>query len=184
MLAYDHDRFDDALAAFLDSDMAVDMADAELTHSHLETLMRSDFRWRPTVKTLDGRTPRGFVTWWLMTKGIPLHPRTRKVKVRDLVQALDDGKIQPTSAQEIAHRANDARLRLPQQIRELKRALDRVEMQIRAIDAQRDRLIEQGEALESQLVEAEAQEQRLYESGDLLNTIPRVMSPTGEVLKT
>ena len=112
---------DDAVIALVASDEAADLAGQELSHAHLTTLVER-MGWRPTDSQKFTNMPKGLVSKWLLERGIPMHPRTRRVKFDDLVAAAaTPGKLQPTSPRTLERRAMDARTKITHRIFGLRR---------------------------------------------------------------
>ena len=168
---------DDAVIALVASDEAEDLAGQELSHAHLTTLVER-MGWRPNDSQKFTNTPKGLVSKWLLERGIPLHPRTRRVKFDDLViAAATPGKLQPTSPRTLERRAMDAQTKLTHRIFGLRNAIQRAERLIDAQDRGRALLVDNLERIHGELEAAQAEEQRLYDEGDRVNTFTR-LNPT------
>ena len=168
---------DDAVIALVASDEAADLAGQELSHAHLTTLVER-MGWRPTDSQKFTNMPKGLVSKSLLERGIPMHPRTRRVKFDDLVAATaTPGKLQPTSPQRLERRAMDAQRKLTHRIFGLRDAITRAERILQATERGYDLLADNLERVRGELEAAEAEEQRLYDAGDRVNTFSR-LDPT------
>ena len=168
---------DDAAIAVVASDEAADLAGQELSHAHV-TILVERMGWRPTDSQKFTNTPKGLVSKWLVERGIPMHPRTRRVQFDDLVAAAaTPGKLQPTSPQRLERRAMEAQTKMTHRIAGLSDAINRAERILRATERGYDLLVENLERMRGELEAAKAEEQRLYDEGDRVNTFSR-LNPT------
>ena len=168
---------DDAVIAVVASDEAADLAGQELSHAHV-TILVERRGWRPTDSQKFTNTPKGLVSKWLVERGIPMHPSTRRVKFDDLVAAAaTPGKLRPTSPLTLERRAMEAQTQITHRIFGLRNAITRAERLIDAHDRGRAQLVDGLERMRVELEAAEAEEQRLYAEGDRVNTFSR-LNPT------
>ena len=165
---------DDAVMAVVATNEAADLAGQELSHAHLTTLVER-MGWRPTDSQKFTNTPKGLVSKWLLERGIPMHPRTRRVKFDDLVAAAaTPGKLQPTSPQRLERRAMEAQTKMTHRIAGLSDAINRAERILKATERGYELLVENLERMRVELQAAQAEEQRLYDEGDRVNTFSRL----------
>ena len=168
---------DDAVMAVVATNEAADLAGQELSHAHLTTLVER-MGWRPTDSQKFTNTPKGLVSKWLLERGIPMHPRTRRVKFDDLVAATaTPGKLQPTSPQRLERRAMEAQTKMTHRISGLSDAIRRAEAMLKATERGYDLLADDLDRMRGELEAARAEEQRLYDAGDRVNTFSR-LDPT------
>ena len=168
---------DDAVIAVVASDEAEALAGQELSHAHL-TILVERMGWRPTDSQKFTNTPKGLVSKWLVESGIPMHPRTRRVKFDDLVAAAaTPGKLRPTSPLTLERRAMEAQTQLTHRIFGLRNAINRAERILKATERGYELLVENLERMRVELEAAQAEEQRLYDEGDRVNTFSR-LDPT------
>ena len=131
--------------------------------------------WRLDPRKNPTSTSKGLVSNWLRERRIPMHPRTRRVTVDDLLlAAATPGRLQPTSAHRLRRHAMEGQQKLTETILSLRNAVQRLETQQEALAVAYERLEDNLESLRQQLADAEAEEQRLYDAGDQRNTFTRL----------
>ena len=168
---------DDAVIALVASDEATALASQDLNHREL-TFLLERMGWRPAHNEKFQNTPRGLVSKWLTERGIPLHPRTRRLQFDDLVTAAaTPGKLQPTSHLTLRRRAMDAQTTIAQRLTTMSEAVTRAERLAVARKRGLALLEDELEEMRGELDSMVAEEQRLYDAGDRINTITR-LNPT------
>ena len=157
---------DDACQAFSVSADADTYAGEELSHAQLTTLLERHGWQQDGEPWQQKSTPKGAVTKWLGERRIPMHPRTRRVNVDELIEiALTPGRLQPTSPQRLERQALQEQENLFLRCTGLMRAAEQAERLIAAHDRRRAALVANLERIEAQLAAAREAEQRLYDSG-------------------
>ena len=157
---------DDACQAFSVSADAYAYAGKELSHAQLMTLLKTHGWQQDGEPWQQKSSPKGAVTKWLVERRIPMHPRTRRVNVDELIEiALTPGRLQPTSPQTLERQALQERENLFLRCTRLMQAVKQAERLIAAHDRRRAALVADLERIEAQLAAAREAEQRLYDSG-------------------
>ena len=167
---------DDAILEFAVSNNAATYAGQEdLSHAEV-TVIAQRHGWTREDDSWEDRksTSKGLVTRWLSERRIPMHQRTRRVRVEDLINAALTGRLMPTSPRILQRRAEAEKDNVIKRIMGLNHAVDQAKNLLASHDARRAMLEFDLERLEKALEAAKEEEQRLYDAGYRRHTFPRL----------
>ena len=167
---------DDAILDFaVSNDAATYAGQEDLSHAEV-TVIAQRHGWTREDDSWEDRkaTSKGLVTRWLSERRIPMHQRTRRVRVEDLINAALTGRLMPTSPRTLQRRAEAEKDNVIKRIFGLNHAVDQAKHLLAAHDARRAMLEFDLERLEEVLGAAKEEEQRLYDAGDRRHTFPRL----------